>query len=133
MPSGKPLTPATFEVDVGKTIEVINTDGRRKVTSESDLRMQETGCDNGNRYGNTLTGEWSMRWVNVNMQFLGRTGSNRRQHRNGSKGRRGSFGNCRSTKDYTKQIKSDIADLKNTGGRKGRNDYGRGLFEGFAE
>jgi leucyl aminopeptidase len=119
MPSGKATKPGDVVIAMsGKTIEVINTDAEgRLILADGVSYAKKLGATKIIDMA-TLTGAVSIALGDVNTGIMGTdqeliNGVIEAGREVGEK-----FWQLPLDKEYTKQIKSDIADIKNVGGRK---------------
>jgi len=134
LPSGKATKPGdVLRAMSGKTIEVINTDAEgRLILADGIAYAKKLGATRVVDMA-TLTGAVSIALGDVNTGILGTDqklideviGSGREV---GEK-----FWQLPLDKEYTKQIKSDIADIKNVGGRKAGTITAAAFLKEFAD
>jgi leucyl aminopeptidase len=134
MPSGRAVKPGdVLKAMSGKTIEVINTDAEgRLILADAITYAKKLGATTVVDMA-TLTGAVSIALGDVNTAILGtdqtlidEVVSNATQ--TGEK-----FWQLPLDREYTKQIKSDIADIKNVGGRKAGTITAAAFLKEFSE
>ena len=121
MPSGKAQKPGDVQIAMsGKSIEIINTDAEGRLVLADGLHYaKQLGCTHLIDAA-TLTGAWSWRLGMINAGIFcqrRRLLPALRQVADRPRARR--CGACRVEDEYRDMIKSDIADIVNTGGRWG--------------
>ncbi|MDT5063568.1 MAG: leucyl aminopeptidase [Acidobacteriota bacterium] len=119
LPSGKATKPGdVVKAMSGKTIEIINTDAEgRLVLSDAICYAKKLGAKRIIDMA-TLTGAVSIALGDVNTAILGTDQELIDEVILSGKEVGEKFWQLPLDKEYTKQIKSDIADIKNVGGRK---------------
>ncbi len=119
MPSGKATKPGDIvRAMSGKTIEVINTDAEgRLILADAVLYAKELGATQIIDMA-TLTGAVSIALGDVNTAILGTDQKLIDEFIDAGQEVGEKFWQLPLDKEYSKQIKSDIADIKNVGGRK---------------
>jgi leucyl aminopeptidase len=119
MPSGKATKPGdVVRAMTGKTIEIINTDAEgRLVLADAIAYAKTLGATEVIDLA-TLTGAVSIALGNVNAAVLGTDQRLIDEVIEAGREVGEKFWQLPLDKEYSKQIKSDIADIKNTGGRK---------------
>src|ERR1044072_2834131 len=134
LPSGKPTKPGdVLRAMTGMTIEVINTDAEgRLVLADAIAYAKKLGATQVIDMA-TLTGAVSIALGDVNTAVLGTDQELIDQiisagHEVGEK-----FWQLPLDKEYSKQIKSDIADIKNVGGRKAGTITAAAFLKEFAD
>jgi leucyl aminopeptidase len=134
MPSGKATKPGdVVRAMSGKTIEVINTDAEgRLILADAVSYAKKLGATRVIDMA-TLTGAVSIALGDVNTGILGTDqelidGVIEAGREVGEK-----FWQLPLDKEYTKQIKSDIADIKNVGGRKAGTITAAAFIKEFAD
>lgn len=134
LPSGKATKPGDVLIAMtGKTIEVINTDAEgRLVLADAIAYAKKLGATRIIDMA-TLTGAVSIALGDVNTAILGTDqelidGVVEAGREVGEK-----FWQLPLDKEYTNQIKSDIADIKNVGGRKAGTITAAAFLKEFAE
>ncbi|HST52273.1 MAG TPA: leucyl aminopeptidase [Pyrinomonadaceae bacterium] len=134
MPSGKATKPGdVVRAMTGKTIEVINTDAEgRLILADAVAYAKKLGATRVIDMA-TLTGAVSIALGDVNTGILGTDQELIDEviesgHEVGEK-----FWQLPLDKEYTKQIKSDIADIKNVGGRKAGTITAAAFIKEFAD
>ncbi|HEX8559699.1 MAG TPA: leucyl aminopeptidase [Pyrinomonadaceae bacterium] len=134
MPSGKATKPGdVVRAMAGKTIEVINTDAEgRLILADAISYARKLGATRVIDLA-TLTGAVSIALGDVNTGILGTdqeliNGVIESGREVGEK-----FWQLPLDKEYTKQIKSDIADIKNVGGRKAGTITAAAFIKEFAD
>jgi leucyl aminopeptidase len=117
----------------GKTIEVINTDAEgRLILADAICYAKKLGATRIIDMA-TLTGAVSIALGDVNVAVLGTDQSLIDEIVNSGRSVGEKFWQLPLDKEYTKQIKSDIADLKNTGGRKAGTITAAAFLKEFAD
>jgi len=134
MPSGKAVKPGDILKSMaGKTIEVINTDAEgRLILADAITYAKKLGATTVIDMA-TLTGAVSIALGDVNTAVLGTEQALIDEIVAAGKDVGEKFWQLPLDKDYTKQIKSDIADLKNTGGRKAGTITAAAFLKEFAD
>jgi len=134
LPSGKATKPGdVLEAMTGKTIEVINTDAEgRLVLADAIAYARKLGATKIIDMA-TLTGAVSIALGDVNTAILGTDqglidGVVAAGKEVGEK-----FWQLPLDEEYTKQIKSDIADIRNVGGKKAGTITAAAFLKEFAE
>ena len=134
MPSGKATKPGdVVRAMSGKTIEVINTDAEgRLILADGIAYAKKLGATRVIDMA-TLTGAVSIALGDVNTGILGTDQELIDEfieagHEVGEK-----FWQLPLDKEYTRQIKSDIADIKNIGGRKAGTITAAAFLKEFAD
>jgi leucyl aminopeptidase len=134
LPSGKATKPGdVVRAMTGKTIEVINTDAEgRLILADAIAYAKKLGATKVIDMA-TLTGAVSIALGDVNAAVLGTDQKLIDQiisagHEVGEK-----FWQLPLDKEYSKQIKSDIADIKNVGGRKAGTITAAAFLKEFAD
>jgi leucyl aminopeptidase len=134
LPSGKATKPGdVLKAMTGKTIEVINTDAEgRLVLADAIAYAKKLGATKIIDMA-TLTGAVSIALGDVNTAILGTDqelidGVIAAGREVGEK-----FWQLPLDEEYTKQIKSDIADIKNVGGKKAGTITAAAFLKEFAE
>ena len=119
LPSGKATKPGdVVRAMTGKTIEVINTDAEgRLVLADAIAYAQKLGASKIIDMA-TLTGAVSIALGDVNVAILGTDQELIDEVIAAGREVGEKFWQLPLDKEYSKQIKSDIADIKNVGGRK---------------
>ena len=134
LPSGKATKPGdVVRAMTGKTIEVINTDAEgRLILADAIAYAKKLGATKIIDMA-TLTGAVSIALGDVNAAVLGTDQALIDEiisagHEVGEK-----FWQLPLDKEYSKQIKSDIADIKNVGGRKAGTITAAAFLKEFAD
>jgi leucyl aminopeptidase len=134
LPSGKATKPGdVVRAMTGKTIEVINTDAEgRLILADAIAYAKKLGATKIIDMA-TLTGAVSIALGDVNTAVLGTDQQLIDEiisagHEVGEK-----FWQLPLDKEYSKQIKSDIADIKNVGGRKAGTITAAAFLKEFAD
>ena len=132
MPSGTAVKPGDVVRSMsGKSIEIINTDAEGRLVLADLLSYAQRFEPAAVIDAATLTGRVRHR---ARAHGDGRVGQRRRRWcaRCSPPGarRRSPGGSCRMWDDYKELIKSDVADIKNTGGRAGGHDHRRAVPQG---
>jgi leucyl aminopeptidase len=119
MPSGKAVKPGdVLKAMSGKTIEVINTDAEgRLILADAIAYAKKLGATRVVDMA-TLTGAVSIALGDVNTAILGTDQKLIDEVIDAGREVGEKFWQLPLDKEYTRQIKSDIADIKNVGGRK---------------
>ena len=134
LPSGKATKPGdVLRAMTGKTIEVINTDAEGRLVLADAIAYAKTLGATRIIDMATLTGAVSIALGDVNTAILGTDqelidGVIAAGKEVGEK-----FWQLPLDEEYTKQIKSDIADIKNVGGRKAGTITAAAFLKEFAE
>jgi leucyl aminopeptidase len=134
LPSGKATKPGdVVRAMTGKTIEVINTDAEgRLVLADAIAYAKKLGATRIVDMA-TLTGAVSIALGDVNTAILGTDQQLINEVIEAGKEVGEKFWQLPLDKEYTKQIKSDIADIKNVGGRKAGTITAAAFLKEFAE
>jgi len=134
LPSGKATKPGDIlKAMTGKTIEVINTDAEgRLVLADAIAYAKKLGATRIIDMA-TLTGAVSIALGDVNTAILGTDQNLIDGVIDAGKGVGEKFWQLPLDDDYTKQIKSDIADIKNVGGKKAGTITAAAFLKEFAE
>lgn len=134
MPSGKATKPGdVVRAMSGKTIEVINTDAEgRLILADAVSYAKKLGATRVIDMA-TLTGAVSVALGDVNTGILGTDQSLIDEVIESGREVGEKFWQLPLDKEYTKQIKSDIADIKNVGGRKAGTITAAAFIKEFAE
>lgn len=134
MPSGKATKPGDVVVAMsGKTIEVINTDAEgRLILCDAICYARKLGAKRIVDMA-TLTGAVSIALGDVNVAILGNDQPLIDQVIARGKEVGEKYWQLPLDKEYTKQIKSDIADIKNVGGRKAGTITAAAFLKEFAD
>jgi leucyl aminopeptidase len=134
LPSGKATKPGDIlKAMTGKTIEVINTDAEgRLVLADAIAYAKKLGATRIIDMA-TLTGAVSIALGDVNTAILGTDQKLIDQVILAGEAVGEKFWQLPLDKEYTKQIKSDIADIKNVGGRKAGTITAAAFLKEFAE
>jgi leucyl aminopeptidase len=134
MPSGKATKPGdVVRAMSGKTIEVINTDAEgRLILADAVSYAKKLGATRVIDMA-TLTGAVSIALGDVNTGILGTDQSLIDEVIESGREVGEKFWQLPLDKEYTKQIKSDIADIKNVGGRKAGTITAAAFIKEFAE
>jgi leucyl aminopeptidase len=134
LPSGKATKPGdVVRAMNGKTIEIINTDAEgRLILADAIAYAKKLGATRIVDMA-TLTGAVSIALGDVNTAILGTDQEliNEVIAAGSEVGER--FWQLPLDKEYSKQIKSDIADIKNTGGRKAGTITAAAFLKEFAD
>ena len=134
LPSGKATKPGdVVRAMTGKTIEIINTDAEgRLILADAIAYAKKLGATKVIDMA-TLTGAVSIALGDVNAAVLGTDQDliNEIIASGQEVGER--FWQLPLDKDYSKQIKSDIADIKNVGGRKAGTITAAAFLKEFAD
>ena len=119
MPDGKASRPSDVVTAMnGKTIEILNTDAEGRLDPRRRRCLcRKAGCDPHRRYGDADRCGYRRSRRPEYRHHGQRSGACRRDHRTAARRRAKVFGSCPSVPEYSKQIKSDIADIKNIGPR----------------
>src|SRR5947199_2067192 len=134
LPSGKATKPGDVLVAMtGKTIEVINTDAEgRLVLADAIAYAKKLGATRIIDMA-TLTGAVSIALGDVNTAILGTDQTLIEAVIDAGKGVGEKFWQLPLDDEYTKQIKSDIADIKNVGGKKAGTITASAFLKEFAD
>ena len=134
MPSGKATKPGdVVRAMSGKTIEVINTDAEgRLILADAVSYAKKLGATRVIDMA-TLTGAVSVALGDVNTGLLGTDQELIDEIIESGREVGEKFWQLPLEKEYTKQIKSDIADIKNVGGRKAGTITAAAFIKEFAE
>ncbi|HEX8137209.1 MAG TPA: leucyl aminopeptidase [Pyrinomonadaceae bacterium] len=134
LPSGKATKPGdVVRAMSGKTIEVINTDAEgRLILSDAICYAKKLGAKRIIDMA-TLTGAVSIALGDVNTAVLGTDQQLIDEIIAAGREVGEKFWQLPLDKEYTKQIKSDIADIKNVGGRKAGTITAAAFLKEFAE
>jgi leucyl aminopeptidase len=134
MPSGKATKPGdVVRAMTGKTIEVINTDAEgRLILADAVAYAKKLGATRVIDMA-TLTGAVSVALGDVNTGILGTDQSLIDEVIESGREVGEKFWQLPLDKEYTKQIKSDIADIKNVGGRKAGTITAAAFIKEFAD
>ena len=134
LPSGKATKPGDVVTAMsGKTIEIINTDAEgRLVLSDAICYAKKLGAKRILDMA-TLTGAVSIALGDVNTAILGTDQAFIDEVIIAGKEVGEKYWQLPLDKEYTKQIKSDIADIKNVGGRKAGTITAAAFLKEFAD
>ena len=134
LPSGKATKPGDIVTAMtGKTIEVINTDAEgRLILADAIAYAKKLGATKVIDMA-TLTGAVSIALGDVNTAVLGTDQELIDEIIAAGKEVGEKFWQLPLDKEYSKQIKSDIADIKNVGGRKAGTITAAAFLKEFAE
>jgi leucyl aminopeptidase len=134
LPSGKATKPGdVLRAMTGKTIEVINTDAEgRLVLADAIAYAKKLGATQIVDMA-TLTGAVSIALGDVNTAILGTDQTLIEAVIDAGKEVGEKFWQLPLDNEYTKQIKSDIADIKNVGGKKAGTITAAAFLKEFAE
>jgi leucyl aminopeptidase len=134
MPSGKATKPGdVVRAMTGKTIEVINTDAEgRLILADAVAYAKKLGATRVIDMA-TLTGAVSIALGDVNTGVLGTDQELIDEVIESGREVGEKFWQLPLDKEYTKQIKSDIADIKNVGGRKAGTITAAAFIKEFAD
>jgi leucyl aminopeptidase len=134
LPSGKATKPGdVVRAMTGKTIEVINTDAEgRLILADAMAYAKKLGATKIIDMA-TLTGAVSIALGDVNAAVLGTDQALIDEIITAGKEVGEKFWQLPLDKEYTKQIKSDIADIKNVGGRKAGTITAAAFLKEFAD
>jgi leucyl aminopeptidase len=134
LPSGKATKPGdVVRAMNGKTIEVINTDAEgRLILADAIAYAKKLGATRVIDLA-TLTGAVSIALGDVNAAILGTDQKLIDEVIEAGKQVGEKFWQLPLDKEYSKQIKSDIADIKNVGGRKAGTITAAAFLKEFAE
>jgi leucyl aminopeptidase len=134
LPSGKATKPGDVVTAMsGKTIEIINTDAEgRLILSDAICYAKKLGAKRIVDMA-TLTGAVSIALGDVNTAILGTDQALIDEVIAAGKEVGEKFWQLPLDKEYTRQIKSDIADIKNVGGRKAGTITAAAFLKEFAD
>ncbi|HEV2860647.1 MAG TPA: leucyl aminopeptidase [Pyrinomonadaceae bacterium] len=134
MPSGKATKPGdVVRAMSGKTIEIINTDAEgRLILADAVSYAKKLGATKVIDMA-TLTGAVSIALGDVNTGLLGTDQELINEIIESGREVGEKFWQLPLDKEYTKQIKSDIADIKNVGGRKAGTITAAAFIKEFAD
>jgi leucyl aminopeptidase len=134
MPSGKATKPGdVVRAMNGKSIEVINTDAEgRLILADAILYAKKLGATRVVDMA-TLTGAVSIALGDVNTGILGTDQALIDEVIEAGREVGEKFWQLPLDKEYSKQIKSDIADIKNVGGRKAGTITAAAFLKEFAD
>jgi leucyl aminopeptidase len=134
MPSGKATKPGDIvRAMTGKTIEVINTDAEgRLILADAIAYAKKLGATTIVDMA-TLTGAVSIALGDVNAAVLGTDQELIDEIISAGKEAGEKFWQLPLDKEYSQQIKSDIADIKNVGGRKAGTITAAAFLKEFAD
>ncbi|HLM57419.1 MAG TPA: leucyl aminopeptidase, partial [Pyrinomonadaceae bacterium] len=134
MPSGKATKPGdVVRAMSGKTIEIINTDAEgRLILADAVSYAKKLGATKVIDMA-TLTGAVSIALGDVNTGLLGTDQELIDEIIESGREVGEKFWQLPLDKEYTKQIKSDIADIKNVGGRKAGTITAAAFIKEFAD
>lgn len=134
MPSGRATKPGdVLKAMSGKTIEVINTDAEgRLILADALTYARKLGATRIVDLA-TLTGAVTIALGDVNTAVLGTDQELVNEIIEAGKEVGENFWQLPLDKEYTKQIKSEIADIKNTGGRKAGTITGAAFLKEFVD
>jgi leucyl aminopeptidase len=134
LPSGKATKPGdVVRAMTGKTIEIINTDAEgRLILADAIAYAKKLGATKIIDMA-TLTGAVSIALGDVNAAVLGTDQELIDEIISAGKEVGEKFWQLPLDKEYTKQIKSDIADIKNVGGRKAGTITAAAFLKEFAD
>jgi leucyl aminopeptidase len=134
LPSGKATKPGdVVRAMTGKTIEVINTDAEgRLILADAIAYAKKLGATRVIDLA-TLTGAVTIALGDVNVAVLGTDQKLIDEVISAGKEVGEKFWQLPLDKEYTRQIKSDIADIKNVGGRKAGTITAAAFLKEFAE
>jgi leucyl aminopeptidase len=134
LPSGKATKPGdVVRAMSGKTIEIINTDAEgRLILADAMAYAKKLGASRIIDMA-TLTGAVSIALGDVNTAILGTDQELIDEVIAAGREVGERFWQLPLDKEYSKQIKSDIADIKNTGGRKAGTITAAAFLKEFAE
>lgn len=134
MPSGKATKPGdVVRAMTGKTIEVINTDAEgRLILADAVSYARKLGATSIIDMA-TLTGAVSIALGDVNTAILGTDQTLIDDFIETGRELGEKFWQLPLDKEYSKQIKSDIADIKNVGGRKAGTITAAAFIKEFTE
>ncbi|MFN2530515.1 MAG: leucyl aminopeptidase [Pyrinomonadaceae bacterium] len=134
LPSGKATKPGdVVRAMTGKTIEVINTDAEgRLILADAMAYAKKLGATSIIDMA-TLTGAVSIALGDVNAAVLGTDQALIDEIIDAGKEVGEKFWQLPLDKEYSKQIRSDIADIKNVGGRKAGTITAAAFLKEFAD
>ncbi|HEX8852770.1 MAG TPA: leucyl aminopeptidase [Pyrinomonadaceae bacterium] len=134
MPSGKATKPGdVVRAMNGKTIEIINTDAEgRLILADGISYAKKLGATRVIDMA-TLTGAVSIALGDVNTGIMGTDQQLIDEFIDAGREVGEKFWQLPLDKEYSKQIKSDIADIKNVGGRKAGTITAAAFIKEFAE
>jgi leucyl aminopeptidase len=134
LPSGKATKPGdVVRAMTGKTIEIINTDAEgRLILADAIAYARKLGATQVIDMA-TLTGAVSIALGDVNAAILGTDQKLIDEVIAAGREVGEKFWQLPLDKEYSKQIKSDIADIKNVGGRKGGTITAAAFLKEFAD
>src|SRR5205814_6953232 len=133
LPSGKATKPGDVVRAMTKTIEVINTDAEgRLILADTIAYTKKLGATRIVDMA-TLTGAVSIALGDVNAAVLGTDQELVDEIIVAGKEAGEKFWQLPLDKEYSKQIKSDIADIKNVGGRKAGTITAAAFIKEFAD
>jgi len=134
LPSGKATKPGdVVRAMTGKTIEIINTDAEgRLILADAIAYARKLGATRIVDMA-TLTGAVSIALGDVNTAVIGTDQKLIDEIIAAGKETGEKFWQLPLDKEYSKQIKSDIADIKNVGGRKAGTITAAAFLKEFAE
>jgi leucyl aminopeptidase len=134
LPSGKATKPGdVVRAMTGKTIEIINTDAEgRLILADAIAYAKKLGATQVIDMA-TLTGAVSIALGDVNAAILGTDQTLIDEVIAAGREVGEKFWQLPLDKEYSKQIKSDIADIKNVGGRKGGTITAAAFLKEFAD
>jgi leucyl aminopeptidase len=134
LPSGKATKPGdVVRAMTGKTIEVINTDAEgRLILADAIAYAKKLGATKVIDMA-TLTGAVSIALGDVNAAVLGTDQALIDEIIGAGRDVGEKFWQLPLDKEYSKQIKSDIADIKNVGGRKAGTITAAAFLKEFAD
>ncbi|MBC7929953.1 MAG: leucyl aminopeptidase [Rubrivivax sp.] len=134
MPSGKATKPGdVVRAMTGKTIEIINTDAEgRLILADAVAYAKKLGATRVIDMA-TLTGAVSIALGDVNTGVLGTDQALINEIIESGREVGEKFWQLPLDKEYSKQIKSDIADIKNVGGRKAGTITAAAFIKEFAD
>src|SRR6266540_3834909 len=134
LPSGKATKPGdVVRAMTGKTIEIINTDAEgRLILADAIAYAKKLGATTVVDLA-TLTGAVSIALGDINTAVLGTDQKLIDEVISAGKEVGEKFWQLPLDKEYSKQIKSDIADIKNVGGRKAGTITAAAFLKEFAE
>ena len=134
LPSGKATKPGdVVKAMTGKTIEIINTDAEgRLILADAIAYAKKLGATKIIDMA-TLTGAVSIALGDVNAAVLGTDQELIDEIISAGKEVGEKFWQLPLDKEYSKQIKSDIADIKNVGGRKAGTITAAAFLKEFAD
>jgi leucyl aminopeptidase len=134
LPSGRATKPGdVVRAMTGKTIEIINTDAEgRLILADAIAYAKKLGATQVIDMA-TLTGAVSIALGDVNAAILGTDQKLIDEVIAAGREVGEKFWQLPLDKEYSKQIKSDIADIKNVGGRKGGTITAAAFLKEFAD